>query len=75
VRNQGQRPVDYFTLTLNDVLVDAYSTGTSNQENRVTENFTFNFASFAFSFLPLKADGTPKQAVVTKFDILANKLL
>ena len=75
VRNQGPRPVDYFTLTLNDVLVDAYSTGTSNQENRVTENFTFNFASFAFSFLPLKADGTPKQAVVTKFDILANKLL
>ena len=75
VRNQGPRPVDYFTLTLNDVLVSSYSTGTSNQDNRVTENFTFNFASFAFSFLPLKADGTPKQAVVTKFDILANKLL
>ena len=74
VRNQGPRPVDYFTLTLNDVFIDAYSTGASTADNRVTENFTFNFSSFAFSFLPLKADGTPKPAVVTKFDILANKL-
>ena len=74
VRNQGPRPVDYFTLTLNDVFIVAYSTGASTADNRVTENFTFNFSSFAFSFLPLKADGTPKPPVVTKFDILANKL-
>ena len=75
VRNTGQRPVDYYTLTLNEVLVTAVALSASSGDNRISESVTLNFSSYTYSFLPLKPDGTPKPAVITKFSILENRLL
>ena len=75
VRNAGQRPVDYYTLTLNEVIISAIALSANSGDSRINESVTLDFASYTYSFLPLKADGTPKPAVVTKFSIMENRLL
>ena len=75
VRNAGQRPVDYYTLTLNEVIISAIALSANSGDSRINESVTLDFASYTYTFLPLKADGTPKPAVVTKFSIMENRLL
>jgi type VI secretion system secreted protein Hcp len=44
VRKAGEKPLEYLTITLTDVLITSLSTGGSGGEDRLTENVTLNFA-------------------------------
>lgn len=44
VRKAGENPLEYLKISLDKILVSAYSTGGSGAEERLTENVTLNFA-------------------------------
>jgi type VI secretion system secreted protein Hcp len=46
----GTKPLEYYKIELEKVLVTNYSTGGSDSEDRFTENVTLNFESFTVSY-------------------------
>lgn len=58
VRKAGERPLEYITIEMNNVVVTSSSTGGSGGEDRLTENISLNFASANVTYTPQKADGT-----------------
>ncbi len=44
VRKAGEKPLEYLTITMTDLIVTSVSTGGSGGEDRLTENVTLNFA-------------------------------
>ena len=64
---------DYLKLEMKDILVTSISNGGSGGEDRLTENVTLNFASFRFTYIPLKSDGlTPDTGIPASWNILEN---
>jgi type VI secretion system secreted protein Hcp len=61
-------------LTLSDAVVTGVSVGTSGGEDRMTENVTFNYGTFTYSYTPIKKDGSKLSPLTTKFNIMENKL-
>jgi type VI secretion system secreted protein Hcp len=45
MRKAGEKPLEYLTITMKEVLVSSFSAGGSAGEDRLTENVTLNFAS------------------------------
>lgn len=69
----GTKPLEYFLLTMEKCLVTSYSTGgASGGDDRITENFSLNFAKFSIEYLTQKEDGTGEKAGNVTFDIAAN---
>lgn len=58
IRKAGEKPVEYLTIEMKDVLITSYSTGGSGGEDRLTENVTLNFASFKVKYTEQMADGS-----------------
>jgi len=54
----GADPLEYFIVTMTDVIVTSISTGDSGGEDKLTENVTLNFREFKTQYQPQKADGT-----------------
>jgi len=40
----GEAPLEYLTITMEDILISSYSTGGSGGEDRLTENLSLNFS-------------------------------
>jgi type VI secretion system secreted protein Hcp len=59
VRKAGDKPLEYWRLTMEDVLITSVSTGGSGGEDKLTENVTLNFAKFKVKYQPQAADGGP----------------
>lgn len=59
VRKAGDKPLEYYKITLEDVLITSVSTGGSGGEDRLTENVTLNFAKYKVSYQPQAKDGGP----------------
>ena len=59
VRKAGDKPLEYWKMTLEDVLITAVSTGGSGGEDKLTENITLNFAKFKVKYQPQASDGGP----------------
>jgi type VI secretion system secreted protein Hcp len=76
VRKAGDKPLDYITIKLKNVLITSLSTGGSGGEDRLTENVTLNFSQFEVAYQAQKATGGADGGeVFAKFDIAANKPL
>ena len=58
VRKAGDKPLEYLTVKMEDVLISSVSTGGSGGEDRLTENVTLNFAKVKVSYQPQKKDGS-----------------
>ena len=58
VRKAGEKPMDYLTVELTDILISSYHTGGSGGEDRLTENVTFNFAKIKLEYAEQKQDGS-----------------
>ena len=54
----GDKPLEYFIITMHDVIITSLSTGGSGGEDRLTENLALNFAKFSVKYQPQKQDGT-----------------
>ena len=72
VRKAGENPLEYLTIDLEDILVSHVSTGGSHGEDRLTENFTLNFAKFKLEYIPQTESGAGGKRTEAKWDIPAN---
>lgn len=57
VRKAGDDPLEYIIITMEDCLVTSLSTGGSGGEDRLTENFSLNFAKVKVEYQEQGADG------------------
>ena len=71
-RKAGEKPVEYFKVTMEEVLVSSVSEGGSGGEDRQTENITLNFARVRVEYTPQDASGAAGAASELGFDIRAN---
>ncbi len=74
VRKAGDKPLEYITIDLEEIIITQVSSGGANGEDRLTENVTMNFRSFDYKYQKQKKDGSPDGGPVTlNWDIAANK--
>ena len=57
VRKAGENPLEYLTITMEEVLITNVSTGGSGGEDRLTENVTLNFAKVNVDYKEQTATG------------------
>ena len=57
VRKAGETPLEYLTITMEEVLITNVSTGGSGGEDRLTENVTINFAKVNVDYKEQSATG------------------
>jgi type VI secretion system secreted protein Hcp len=73
VRKAGEKPLDYLTITMNDLIVSSVSPGGASGDENVMENVTLNFAKFKFSYQPQDNKGAKAGgAVEIEYDIAKN---
>jgi len=73
VRKAGENPLEYITITMNDLIVTSVSTGGSGGEDRLTENVTLNFAKVKFEYDPQTKEGAGKGKKTAAWHIAENK--
>lgn len=54
----GDAPVEYYIITMKDVIVTSMSTGGSGGEDRLTVNTSLNFREVETEYQPQKSDGS-----------------
>ncbi len=58
VRKSGEDPQEYYTITMEDVLISSYqSSGSSGGDSRPMDSFSINFAKIKYELKPQKTDG------------------
>ncbi|MGU7775898.1 Hcp family type VI secretion system effector [Burkholderia sp. MR1-5-21] len=74
VRKAGDNPLEYYKITMKEVLISSVSTGGSGGEDRFTENVVLNFAKVKVDYqAQSKTGGKEGGPVDMKWDIPANK--
>ena len=58
VRKAGEKPLEYLTVTMTEVMITSVSTGGSGGEDRLTENVTLNFAAVKVDYVEQAKGGT-----------------
>ena len=70
VRKQGETQQDYYTLTLEDLLVSSYQSGDAAGGASIpTDQFSLNYAKIKYEYKPQKADGSLDAALTMSYDI------
>ena len=72
VRKAGEKPLEYLTITLEEVLVTSLSTGGSGGEDRLTENVTLNFAKVTVDYKEQTPTGVAGATPSMSYDIAEN---
>lgn len=72
-RSVGRAALEYYVVTLEDVLVTSIDQTDQNNPARIFERVTLNSAQFKFSYQQQKVDGQLLPAVQFKFDCRTNK--
>jgi type VI secretion system secreted protein Hcp len=76
VRKQGGDQQEYYTITMEDLLVSSYQSGGHGSSNSVpTDQFSLNFSKIKFEYKPQKPDGSLDSAVSAGYDLKQNKKL
>ncbi len=74
--SSGLGPIDYFRMTMSDVIITSQSTGgAAGETGPLAENVTLNFARFCTQYLQTLSDGTPGKRTLACYDIQANASL
>jgi type VI secretion system secreted protein Hcp len=73
IRKQGGKQQEYYTITLEDLLVSSYQSQAANNSGTPTESFTLNFAKITFEYKPQGKDGEMGAAVTTNWNLKTNK--
>ena len=71
-RKAGDTPVEYFKVSMEEVLVTSVSEGGGGGEDKQTENITLNFAKVKVEFTPQAADGSAEGSSELGWDIRQN---
>ncbi len=72
IRKAGETPLEYLTITMNDLIVTSVSTGGSGSEDRLTENVTLNFAKVKVNYVEQTEKGAAGAKPQMGWDIAAN---
>jgi type VI secretion system secreted protein Hcp len=72
IRKAGENPVEYLTITMEDLVVTSISTGGSGGEDRLTENVTLNFAKVKVLYKEQDTKGGTSAVPETGWNILEN---
>lgn len=72
VRKAGDKPMEYITIQMKDILVTSVSTGGSGGEDRLTENVSLNFAEVGVRYIEQKPDGSEGDKPEFLWDIPGN---
>lgn len=72
IRKAGEKPLEYLTLTMEDVMVSSMSTGGSGGEDRLTEHLSLNFSKFEYKYAEQNKDGSKGTETPIKWDIKKN---
>jgi len=73
VRKAGDKPLEYLTITMEDVLISSISTGGSGGEDRLTENVTLNFAKVKLKYVEQTEKGGEGDKPEMSWNIEANE--
>lgn len=73
VRKAGEKPLEYFKITMKDVLVTSMSTGGSGGDDRLIESVSLNFAEYKVEYTPQNKDGSGGAAVEAAYNIAKNE--
>jgi type VI secretion system secreted protein Hcp len=72
VRKAGEKPLEYVTIKLQEVLITSVTTGASGADDRLTENVSLNFAKVKVEYLPQEAKGGKGTMIPFAWDIAGN---
>lgn len=76
VRKQsGDNPIEYLTITMQEIIVTSISTGGSGGQDRLTENVSLNFAKVKVKYIEQTAKGGEGAKPEMGWDIQANTAL
>jgi type VI secretion system secreted protein Hcp len=69
----GDAPLEYITITMEEVIVTNVHTGGSMGEERLTENVTLNFRKFKYQYAEQEKEGGGGKKPEFGWDIAANE--
>lgn len=72
VRKAGGKQLPYIDLTMEECMVTSFSTGGSGGEDRLTCNFSINFAKYTIKYTEQDQKGGKLSEVEVKYNIAAN---
>lgn len=72
VRKAGEKPLEYLTIELHDIIVTHVSMGGSGSEDRLTENISLNFGTFHVKYAVQTDKGAKGAEVEHKWHIAKN---
>jgi len=72
IRKAGEKPLEYLTIDLEDIIVTHVSLGGSGSEDRLTENVTLNFGTYHIKYATQLASGAKGAEVEHKWHISKN---
>ncbi|WP_376987052.1 Hcp family type VI secretion system effector [Bosea sp. R86505] len=73
VRKQGEQQQEYYTITLEDLLVSSYQSGDAAGGASVpTDQFSLNYAKVKYEYKPQKKDGSLDAPVTMTWDLKKN---
>jgi type VI secretion system secreted protein Hcp len=73
VRKAGENPLEYFVVTMEDVIITSVTHGGSHGEDRLGENVTLNFARVKVDYTAQDSKGGAAAKPKMGWDIAANK--
>ena len=74
VRKAGGTPLDYFKVTMKDLIISSVQHGGSNGGDGLTEVVNLSFSEFKMEYQPQGKDGKAEGgAIKAAWDIKANK--
>jgi type VI secretion system secreted protein Hcp len=72
VRKAGENPLEYLTITMQDLIITSVSTGGSGGEDRLTENVTLNFGKVQVQYKEQNSKGGVGEQPTMGWDVAQN---
>jgi type VI secretion system secreted protein Hcp len=72
-RKAGDKPLEYLTVKMEDLIVSSYQAGGSHGEVMPVDSISLNFSKIEFTYVPQKKDGSGDTKVVKNYDLKKNK--
>ena len=73
VRKAGEKPHEYMSYKLSNVMLSSYSAKHDGSGSIIKESFSLHFSKIEITYTPQKEDGTGGPKIVKGHDIVANK--
>jgi type VI secretion system secreted protein Hcp len=73
VRKAGEKPLEYLTIDMEDLMITSVSTGGSGGEDKLTENVVLHFAKLKLTYKEQEKSGGGSGDVIQGWDASKNE--